>query len=268
MTIQREGGRLAADLSMLGDAELLALEQQVRDIQQASGGLRELFDAIIDEIDAERTERSGGARNESATVALPGTLAGEPQDIVVHQREAMVRAVALRDDPDQPEAARLLWTEVVERLADARHEAKTELARIRKEDPTEPGWIELEAMSRDEARAHDREREAGVAAASGGDVLDSEGELGRANVKFERDDVRSGADEPAPWQPSNERVGPEAGPATTPSNAATTDQLTSGPGMAGGTGGAGSENLPADTGAKSPDLHPSDDEAPPDVAHR
>jgi hypothetical protein len=271
MAVQHGAGRLPADLSQLSDQDLTRLEDQVREIQQASGGLRELFESIIDEIEEERGGRSpGGVRNESGVVDMPDRLTGEPQDIVVHQREAMVRAVALRDDPDQPEVVRELWAEVVKRLADARHAAKEELARTRREDPSLPGWMELEALSRDEARSHDRERQKdGTAAGGGPDVLESEGELGRAGVKFERDDIQSGADEPAPWQPEHATVGPESGPRTTPMNVAVTDQLTSGPGMAGGTGGAGSQNLPVDTGAEMPDLHPSKDgDEPPDTARR
>jgi hypothetical protein len=185
-------------LSKLSDGDLTRLEDQVREIQQASGGLRELFEAIIDEIEQERRGRSpGGAPNESGAVEMPDRLTGEPHDIVVHQREAMVHAVALRDDPDQPETARLLWAEVVKRLAEARHEAKAELARTRREDPSLPGWMELEAQSRDEARSHDRERQKGASVDGGGpDVLEAEGELARAEVKFERDDPQSGTEMP------------------------------------------------------------------------
>jgi hypothetical protein len=199
MAVQHEAGRLPADLSKLSDRELTRLEDQVREIQQASGGLRELFEAIIDEIEQERGARSpGGAPNESGRVVMPGRLTGEPHDIVVHQREAMVQAVALRDDPDQPEAVRLLWAEVVRRLAEARHEAKAELARTRREDPSLPGWMELEAMSRDEARSHDRERQQEAwAEGAGPDVLEAEGELSRAEVKFERDETDPSADGPA-----------------------------------------------------------------------
>jgi hypothetical protein len=198
MALQHEAGRLPADLSELNDRDLSRLEDQVREIQQASGGLRELFEAIIEEIEQERGARSpGGAANESGVVEMPERLTGEPQDIVVHQREAMVQAVALRDDAEQPEAVRLLWAEVVRRLAEARHEAKAELARTRREDPSLPGWMELEALSRDEARSHDRERQQEAWSEGGGpDVLEAEGELTRAGVKFEKDD-ESGGDGPA-----------------------------------------------------------------------
>lgn len=76
----------------------------------------------------------------------------------------------------------------------------------------------------------------------------------------------SGRGEPAAWQPAHDRVGPE----TTPSGAETTDQLTSGPGLAGGTGGQGSQNYPADTGARptTPSLTPDEDVEPPDIGHR
>lgn len=211
--------RPGPDLSTLSDDELARLEDQAREIQRASGGLREVFDAVVQEIEAHRAGRRSGA-SASAGPDLPERLTADPQDVVRHQREAMVRAVALRDDPEQPEAARLLWAAVVERLAEARHEAKSELARIRREDPTQPGWMELEALSRDEARDRDRERR-----------RDAAGQ-------------QSDRDEPAAWQPAHGRSGPEPAPTDEEREA----ELRAGPGYAGGTGGAGSVNLPADSG--------------------
>ena len=235
--------RPGPDLSALSDEELARLEDQVREIQSASGGLHQVFDAVVEEIQAHRAGRGSGA-SDSGGPDLPERLTADPQDVVRHQREAMVRAVALRDDPDQPEAARLLWAAVVERLAAARHEAKSELARIRREDPTQPGWMELEALSRDEARDRDRERRQAALEAGQRSDRDDEGELGGVDVQYERDDAESGRDEPAPSQPAHGRSGPEPAPTDEEREA----ELRAGPGYAGGTGGAGSVNLPADSG--------------------
>lgn len=196
-----------------------------------------------------------------AAVRDPGAPAGplldsvdDPLDVVIDQRAAMARAIELRDDPSIPPEERAGWTAAVERLAQVRRDAKDALAERRRDDAAEDAWIDAGfAAARDAARADDR---------------DPDDRFARNAPPAPGED--SGRGEPAAWQRSFDRVGPETGPRTTPSGVDTTDQLTRGPGLAGGTGGAGTENYPADTGAhpSMPPLNADEDAEPPDVASR
>jgi hypothetical protein len=177
--------------------------------------------------------------------------ANDPLDVVLDQREAMARAVEMRDDPSLSEEERAGWGAAVEQLARARHEAKEALADRRRENPDEETWSEVQAES--------------IARARDGDPDDR---FARGAPAAPGDD--SGRDEPSAWQRAHDRVGSETGAETTPSDVEVTDQLTSGPGLAGGTGGAGTENYPADTGADPSmgPLAPNEDVEPPDIGHR
>ncbi|HEU4573006.1 MAG TPA: hypothetical protein VFR93_09990 [Candidatus Limnocylindrales bacterium] len=201
---------------------------------------------------------------EAAVQSGAGTAAGsildadvDPIEVVTDQRAAMVRAIELRDDPSLPAEERERWAVAVERLAVARHEAKRALAERRRDDPTEASWVDAhsvaELAAQDAARADDRDP----------DGLDARGAPPAPGED-------SGRGEPAAGQAAADRVGPETGAGTTASDPRLTDQLTSGPGLAGGTGGAGSQNYPADTGVRpeTPPLAPDEDVEPPDVAHR
>jgi hypothetical protein len=211
------------------------LEQHVREVDQAAPGVAPIVDAAVRD-----------PAGETASDVLKDVQ--DPLDVVMDQRAAMARAVELRDDESLSADERERWAGVVERLAEARHVAKTALAERRRDNPREGAWIDAEVGAQSLARSDDRDpedRQARGAPAAAGDS--------------------SGRDEPAAWQASAGRVGPETGIETTASSPRTTDQLTSGPGLAGGTGGAGSQNLPADTGGRpsTPPLAPDED-----VGHR
>jgi hypothetical protein len=222
-----DGGGVAGDL-----------DERLGEIEQVAPAVAPIVEAAIRRPDADGDVLAG--------------VDGDLVDVVMDQRAAMVRAVELRDDPSLSEDERRRWATVVERLAEARHEAKRELADRRREDPTEEGWIDA-VHDREAARAADHDPN--DLAAHG--APDAPGE-------------HSGRGEPAPWQDASDRTAPEAGAATAGMGPRETDQLTSGPGLAGGTGGAGSQNYPADTGARreTPPLVPNEDVEPPDVAHR
>lgn len=236
-----------ASLGPLSDRDLDLLETQARAVARAAPGVGAIPRAVLEQVVAEREARRRGRREETP-LDLPAGPPTEPFDVVVDQREAMVRAIELRDDLSLSPELRMAWSEVVDRLARLRHEAKAELAERRRRDPDEPAWGHPDLQARLVAERTD-------------------GALGR-DLEGADESLASGGGQPAPWQPEAERVGPETGPETTPSGPRTTDQLTSGPGMAGGTGGAGSQNFPAETGAESPPLSPRKDPLPPDVGHR
>lgn len=215
-------------------------EDRVREVESAAPGVAPIVEAAI----------------HTPGTAPTGTVLGQvddPLDVVTDQRAAMARAVELRDDEHLPAEERSHWADVVERLAVARHEAKNALAERRRENLDEETWMDTGFQSQMLAREDDQDPEDRVA-------------RGAPSAPGEH----SGRDEPAPWQDAAQRVGPETGAGTTPSSPRDTDQLTSGPGMAGGTGGAGSQNLPADTGVRpsTPPLAPDEDVEPPDIAHR
>lgn len=214
-----------------------SMQSRARDLEAAAPGVAPIVEAAL------------GGRGDASPVA---TIA-DPMDVVADQRAAMVRALELRDDASLDGAERSRWARVVERLAEARHEAKTLLAEQRRADPSMQTWMYAEFQAQMLAREDDADPadlDARGAAPAPGD--------------------HSGRREPAAWQAADDRVGPETGAQTTPSNGHDTDQLTSGPGLAGGTGGAGSQNYPADTGARptTPPLSPEEDAAPPDIGHR
>jgi hypothetical protein len=214
-----------------------SMESRAREVEAAAPGVAPIVEAALD------------GRPDPSTAAT----IDDPMDVVADQRAAMVRALELRDDPSLDAVERSRWATVVERLAEARHEAKMLLAEQRRADPRMQTWMYAEFQAQMLARDDDADPadlEARGAPAAPGD--------------------HSGRGEPAAWQPAADGVGPETGAETTPSNGHLTDQLTSGPGLAGGTGGAGSENYPADTGARptTPPLTPDGDMQPPDVGHR
>jgi hypothetical protein len=210
--------------------------ERVREIEAAAPGVATIVEAAV---------RGGGE----------GSIVGsaDPLEVVTDQRAAMIRALDLRDDPSLSTAERARWATVVERLAEARHEAKSLLAEQRRADPRMEASSSAEFQAQMLAREDDRDP----------------ADLDARGAPPARGD-HSGPDEPAPWQDAHGRVGPETGAETTPSSPQATDQLTSGPGLAGGTGGAGSENYTADTGARAttPPLAPDGDVEPPDIAHR
>src|SRR3954470_10641235 len=188
------------------------LEQHVREVDEAAPGVAPIVDAAVRD-----------PAGEAASDVLQDV--GDPLDVVMDQRAAMARAVELRDDESRSADERTRGAGVVERLAEARHVAKMALAERRRDNPKEGAWIDAEVGAQSLARRDDADpadlRARGAPAAAG----DS-----------------SGRDEPAAWQGSADRVGPETGLETTSSSPRTTDELTSGPGLAGGTGGAGSQN--------------------------
>ncbi len=214
-----------------GAADAGRLEERVREVAEAAPGVAPIVEAAVLDTGTDP--------------------AIDPLAVVADQRAAMARAIELRDDPSLPPEERQRWADAVERLAAARHDAKDALAERRRHDPTLETWTEAEARAREQARQDDADPDDRSARDATGTGMDS------------------GRDEPAAWQPPAARVGPETGLDTTPSGPRTTDQLTSGPGLAGGTGGAGTQNLPADTGADpSTPLVPRKDAEPPDVGNR
>ncbi len=214
-------------------------ETRVREVESAAPGVASIVEAAV------RRPDSRGPDDVLMDVE-------DPMDVVSDQRAAMARAVELRDDEGLSPDERATWAAVVERLADARHAAKTMLAERRRENPDEDTWMDAAFQSEVLARRDDRDP----------DDLSARGAPAAPG--------RSGRGEPAPWQDAHDRVGPETGPGTTASGPRTTDQLTSGTGRAGGTGGAGSQNPPAETGIEptTPPLTPDEDVEPPDVGHR
>jgi hypothetical protein len=215
------------------------LAERVEEIEAVAPGVAPIVDAAI--------------RNPGAEPAAVLDGIEDPLVVVMEQRAAMARAIELREDESLDPSERERWAAVVVRLAAARHEAKEALAERRRNDPSEETWMDAEFQAQVLSRDDDHDAsdvEARGAPAAPGD--------------------HSGRDEPAAWQEPNERIGPETGLGTAPSSPRRTDQLTSGPGLAGGTGGAGSQNLPADTGARPsmPPLSPDEDVEPPDVGHR
>jgi hypothetical protein len=238
-----EGGKVLDDERTVPRAQengaARSLEERVGEIDGVAPGVAPIVDAAI--------------RNPEA--APTGVLDGvdDPLTVIMDQRAAMARAIELRDDESLDPTERERWAAVVARLAEARHEAKEALAERRRNDPSEDTWMDAEFQSQVLARRDDD------------DASDLE-----ARGAPQAPGDHSGRGEPAAWQDPNVRVGPETGIGTAPSSPRQTDQLTSGPGLAGGTGGAGSQNLPADTGARPsmPPLTPDEDVEPPDVGHR
>ena len=174
----------------LGSQDLEALERSARELASAAPGVREIPDAIVGAVRAQRGPHVpliGG----SGERTLPEELAADPADVVVHQPEAMARAVLLRDDPAQSPGVRAVWGAVVGRLAELRHQAKAGLyeRRMRGELPALGLEAELRAMETARANDNDPEDEFGR-----GDPLGAPG-------------IDSGRDEPAAWQPGNTRVG-------------------------------------------------------------
>jgi len=233
------------DLGDLSDGELDLLERQARGIARAAGGVSEVLEPLIDEVRQARHSRG------SVPLELPVHLATDPIEVVLDQREAMVRAIELREDDELTPALREVWAVVVDRLALARREAKETIAERRRADPAEDLMV-AELRAEEIARTND------------GDPDDRLVRGGHEDAPG----AGSGRDEPAPWQPEHPTIPSQDGVGPTPSSARTTDQLVSGPGMAGGTGDP--INFPADTRVKpsTRPLSPEGDEEPPDIAHR
>ena len=152
----------ALGLGGLTDDELRRLARDARELS-AGSGLAELFEAIVSEAAIERRGRAAGGEPD-IDVELPERLGRDPLDVVLDQRDAMARAVQLRDDPDRSDGERAVWSIVVERLAELRRSAKEELADRRRRDPSEETRTEAElqrsVLARREATA---ERDAAVA---------------------------------------------------------------------------------------------------------
>ncbi len=150
-----------ADLALasLDDADLARLRAQANEIASAAPGVDELFGAISDGVESLRRSRRSGDRDDVASVRgagsddgpdleLPAQLSASPDAVVRDQREAMIRSIRLRDDRDQPAAARTVWAMVVSRLARLRRDAKAALAaRRRRSDPLRSEWLETEYAS-------------------------------------------------------------------------------------------------------------------------
>jgi hypothetical protein len=234
-------GRGPAAAAAVGRVEATdgSLESRLDEVERAAPGVAPIVAAAV---------RDGAPAAEDALVGVD-----DPMDVVIDQREAMARAVELRDDESLPADERARWSAAVEQLALARRQAKDALADRRRADPSEQSW--MDAAFQAEVAAETADHDPANLEARGAPSAPGQ---------------HSGREEPAPWQPAHDRVGPESGPATTPSNPENTDQLTSGPGLAGGTGGQGSQNYPSDTGARTttPDLVPDEDLEPPDIGHR
>jgi hypothetical protein len=205
----------------------------------------EVLEPLVDEVRQARHTRG------SVPLELPEHLVTDPVDVVLDQREAMAQAIELREDNTLTPALREVWAVVVDRLALARREAKDAIAERRRADPAADLMV-AELHAEEVARTRD------------GDPDDKSVRGGHEDAPG----AGSGRDEPAPWQPEQPTGPSQEGAGTTPSSARTTNQLVSGPGMAGGTGGP--INFPADTGLKSsaPPLSPERDEEPPNIGNR
>ncbi|HYM84013.1 MAG TPA: hypothetical protein VEY67_07675 [Candidatus Dormibacteraeota bacterium] len=236
--------RPASRLDDLDPGQLRTMATDARAAADAAPALRELLEPVAAAAEARLDERP-------ATLRLPDRLTAEPQDVIVDQREAMARAVVYRDDASRPEPERQVWGAVVERLARARRTAKDAMAERRRADPTLETFDELIAAQEAAEQADDAFADVAV--------RDDPGETPGSD---------SGRNEPAAWQDGPAYPGDREQRAQ-PADAETTEPLVEGTGMAGGTGGAGSQNLPADTGLApgSPSL-PREDLGPPDIAHR
>jgi hypothetical protein len=279
-------------MAALSDDELRTIVADAQGVAGAADGLSELFASLATDAATERRGRAGGGEPH-VELDLSEELETDPREVVLDQRDAMALAVQLRDDATRSEGVRGVWAVVVERLALARREAKAAILERRREDDSDESWRDArlqaemtrrqsESEMRGAALEHadsesnknttfgpagmgapDREP---AAAASPAPVASAHPDA----VVSPREAAERSAGEPARWQPEHDQVGPETGPATTPSSTKTTEQLVRGTGIAGGTGGAGSQNVPADTGARSgsPMWQGDEEEAPPDVAGR
>jgi hypothetical protein len=267
------------DLAALSDDELRGLVRDAQAIAERADGLSELFAALATDAATERRGRASGGEPH-VELDLSEKLETDPREVVLDQRDAMARAVELRDDASASEGVRDVWAVVVERLGLLRREAKAAILERRRDDETDESWrdaqIQAEVLRRQsEAELRDAAAEHGDAETGTSDRDAGPTPAPAASSRPDapvspREAAERAAGEPAPWQPEHARVGSESGPATTPSSTSTTEQLVRGPGMAGGTGGAGSQNAPADTGLRTGAPLSSGDreEAPPDVGHR
>ncbi len=244
------------NLSRMPERELRRIELDASRIALSLRGVRRLFEGLANQVRSARASARPGTADQ-VELELTDLPVGNPMDVVLDQRDAMARSVELRDDPERSEAERRVWAIVVERLAVARRRAKRVLADRRRQDPSEETWMDAQFQ------AAVLERRAGTAA------IDPRAANAAANGAASGD-VATPAGRPAPWQPAHDRVGSETGPGTTPMGPAETEQLVSGPGLAGGTGGTGATNIPADTGVRpeTPPLAAKDTDEPPDVADR
>ena len=125
-----------------GDATS-GLEARLEEIERAAPGVAPIVESAVH--DPGSSANDVGGRME------------DPMKVVLDQREAMARAIELRDDESLPADERARWANAVEHLALARREAKTELAERRLEDPTEETWMDAGFQSEMEARARDRD---------------------------------------------------------------------------------------------------------------
>lgn len=165
-------------LAALTDDQLRRLERDAREVSSDSGGLAPLFEALVGEAAIERRGRAAGGEPD-ISLELPDRIDGDPLDVVFDQRDAMVRAIDLRDDTDRSDGERIVWSVVVERLATMRHGAKEELADRRRHDPDEETQMDVsfqraalarqeesheldEELAREERAAGTEERAAGA----------------------------------------------------------------------------------------------------------
>ncbi len=232
-------------LDEMDPGQLRAMAEQARAAAEAAPALREVLEPVADAAEARLEEQP------VSSIMLPDRLEAEPADVIVDQREAMARAIVLRDDASRPEPEREVWGEVVARLARARRSAKEALAERRRSDPSLQGYDDLIASREAAERADDDYQDL--------EIRDDPGEAPGSD---------SGRLEPAGWATEPPYPGDPAQRAE-PSDTALTDRLVDGTGYAGGTGGQAGQNVPADTGlAPETPARPSKDLDPPDVANR
>ena len=232
-------------LDDMDTAELRAMAAEARAAANAAPALREVLEPVADAAEAR-------LQGDASPVVLPERLTAEPHDVIVDQREAMARAIVLRDDDARPGPERAVWEKVVERLAHARRAAKDAMAERRRSDPSLGTYDELIAS-----------REAAERADADFAVLRIRDEPDEPDGAHGTD---PGRDEPAPWSRGPGYPGDPASRGE-PADTAITDKLVEGTGYAGGPGGI--QNPPADTGLDpGTPSRPAKDPDPPDVATR
>lgn len=230
-------------LDDLDPADLKAMAADARAAADAAPALREVLDPVAAAAEAQLQD------GKAPPVVLPEHLTADPHDVIVEQREAMARAVVLRDDEARPEPERAVWGEVVKRLAGARRAAKDAMAERRLSDPSLGTYEELIA-SREAAERADNDP-------ADLRIRDEPGDAAGTD---------SGRQEPAPWSGTPGYPGDPASRGE-PFDTAMTDKLIEGTGYAGGPGGI--QNPPADTGLDpGTPPRPAKDPDPPDVATR
>lgn len=146
-------GMAEPELDRLSERDLGQVQRQAAEIAEAAPAVDELFRAVGDSVAAERESRT---RSKHAVLRLPTELASPPDAIVRDQREAMVRAIRLREDGRLSDAARSVWAAVVARLARLRRDSKGVIAaRRRRAGPDESGWLASEGASQEAARGNE-----------------------------------------------------------------------------------------------------------------